>query len=59
MGEEDEISFYLQPGFDNVRGDRLLVVRLAVGPDIVWDMVPNPVAPRSSITQGALDDLMR
>lgn len=31
--------------------------RLAVGQDIVWDMLPNPSTRRSSISQDALEDL--
>jgi hypothetical protein len=57
VAERDDISFYLQSGFDSVKGQRWLVIRLAVGEDIVWDMLPNPAAPRSTIRWEALEDL--
>ena len=54
-----ELSFYLTPAFIDSENERGRVVRLAVGPDITWDMLPNPTAPRSAITRAALDDLQR
>lgn len=59
MPEGGEVSFYLQPGFDRPREQRWLVVRLSVGQDIVWDMLPNPTAARSTISPQALEDLTR
>lgn len=52
-----EISFILKHGFNDVRQERGLVVRLDVGDDIVWDMLPNPAARRSIISPRALEDL--
>jgi hypothetical protein len=53
----NEISFFLEPGFGE-RGERWLVVRLSVGQDMVWDMLPNPVQPRSTISPQSLADLI-
>lgn len=53
----DNVSFLLQPSFERHRGRHWLVVRLAVGSHIVWDMVPNPIASRSAISPLALTDL--
>lgn len=35
-----------------------LVIRLSAGPDIVWDMLPNPTMPRSVIGPQAFADLV-
>lgn len=51
----DDIEFFLQAGF--VDGGPRFVVGLAVGPDIHWDMIPNPLRPHSSISRLALEDL--
>lgn len=51
------ISFSLRPSFEEIRGQRLLIVRLSVGQDIAWDMMPNPTLRRSRISPRALDDL--
>ena len=52
-----EISFVLRSRFDDADGERGRIVRLDVGPDIVWDMLPNPLSRRSIISPEALDDL--
>ena len=33
------------------------MIRLFVGQDIIWDMLPNPTRPRSTISRAAFDDL--
>ncbi len=53
----DDVTFYLEPSFEHHRGRHLLVVRLTVGPHMVWDMLPNPIAGRSAISPLALTDL--
>ena len=55
--DNDDVSFHLEPSFGLYRGRRWFVVRLHVGLDIVWDMLPNPLAGRSGITPLALADL--
>jgi hypothetical protein len=55
--DRGDVSFFLRPSFERVAGRHWMVIRLAVGQDIAWDMLPNPLALRSSITPGALDDL--
>jgi len=52
-----EGSFFLEHGFEDVRRERGRIVRLAVGNDIVWDMLPYPAARRSIISPRAFDDL--
>lgn len=54
-----EFTFDLSPGFDAAETARPRVIRLSVGEDIAWDMLPNPTAPRSAITRAALGDLQR
>ena len=50
-------TFPVRPSFEEVRGQRPLIVRLSVGQDIAWDMMPNPTLRRSRIGPRALDDL--
>lgn len=50
------ISFRLQYSFDDPRGERWPLVPLAVGPDIVLEMLPNLLSPRSSVSRQVLDD---
>lgn len=52
-----EVSYFLKPRFDDVTGDRrLLVARLVVGLDIAWDMLPYPTAAQSCVTRSAYRD---
>jgi len=51
------ISFHLTPGFNDPNRERWLVVRVDVGEDMVWDMLPNPTARHSSISPEALGDM--
>jgi hypothetical protein len=52
-----EISLVLQPRFGDRSGNRgPLAIRLIVGMDIVWDMLPYPTARRSSVTHHAFED---
>ena len=59
MSSGREISFFLQHGFDDARGERGLVIRLSVGDDIAWDMLPNPLSRRSIISPRAFEDLQK
>ena len=52
-----DIAFYLQPRFFDASDDpKVLVIRLAVGQDITWDMLPYPTTARSCVTQEAYED---
>jgi hypothetical protein len=51
------LTFELEPSFETVRGRRLLVVRLNVGLDIAWDMIPNPTVAQSRIRPRAVEEL--
>ena len=54
---EADISLYLQPRFgDPPASSRPLVIRLRVGLDIVWDMLPYPTTRRSCVTPSAFHD---
>jgi hypothetical protein len=58
MTESDnDISLYLQPRFgDPPTSSSPLVIRLIVGLDIVWDMLPYPTTTRSRVTLIAYRD---
>lgn len=58
MPEARSITFVLEPSFEEIRGRRLLIVRVSVGQDIAWDLLPNPTLRRSRISQRSLDDLV-
>jgi hypothetical protein len=51
------ISFFLEPSMASVQdAEPTLVIRLSVGMDISWDMLPYPSARRSVVTRhGFLD----
>jgi hypothetical protein len=52
-----DISLNLQPRFGDHPGDPgPLVIRLIVGLDIVWDMLPYPTAKQSCVTHHAFQD---
>jgi len=54
------ISLYLQPRFADVSDNpSVLVIRLFVGLDIVWDMLPYPTAKHSCVTRDAFLDCAR
>lgn len=55
--DSDDVSFYLEPSFGFYRGRRWFVVRLNVGMDVAWGMLPNPLADRSGVSPLALADL--
>ena len=55
--DSPEVSFELEPSFEEVRGRRWLIVRLEDGADIAWGMLPNPLSLRSAISPRALADL--
>jgi len=52
-----EIAFFLVPNMESTaETDPILVIRLTVGMDIVWDMLPYPSARRSVVTRKAFQD---
>jgi hypothetical protein len=54
---EADISLVLQPKFGDPPGSPgPQVIRLRVGPDIVWDMLPYPITGRSCVTHDAFHD---
>ena len=56
-GPRVDIAFRLQPRFFDASVDpRVLVIRLSVGLDIAWDMLPYPTAARSCVTREAYVD---
>lgn len=54
---EHELTFSLRYGFNDPRGERWRIIRLSVGQDMTWDMLPNPTVPRSTISRHAFADL--
>jgi hypothetical protein len=52
-----EIAFLLWRAFDAPESGRGFLIRLEVGPDVVFEMLPNPVAPRTAIRPSSFQDL--
>lgn len=51
------ISFHLIPSMESLAGrEPTLIIRLSVGMDIAWDMLPYPSARRSVVTHAAFFD---
>ena len=59
LSSEDDLGFYLVRGFNDPNDMGPRVVRLAVGQDIAWDMLPNPLARQSVISAQSFADLRR
>jgi hypothetical protein len=55
----DELSFTLWPQFGDPHAERGTVIRLEVGPDVVFDMLPNPNSSRTVIRPSSFEDLVR
>lgn len=59
MPGSGDIAFRLQYGLDDPNEERWPIVPLSVGQDLILEMLPNLLAPRSSIGRNALADLRR
>jgi hypothetical protein len=55
----DDVSFALWPRFEDPDTKRGTVVRLEIGPDVVFEMLPNPVASRTAIRPSSFQDLVQ
>jgi hypothetical protein len=55
----DELAFVLWPQFGDPHAERGTAIRLEVGPDVVFEMLPNPVASRTAIRPSSFRDLVQ
>ena len=55
----DELSFLLWRRFGEPDAERRIAIRLEIGSDVVFQMLPNPVASRTAIRPSSFQDLVQ